>query len=225
MAEYRAVSGTAVAALVVGLLAPLAMIDPLLWAVPIAGLLLGLVALWRVYRLRPALIGRKAALIGLFLSLLWGVAGPSDFAAFRCMLRREARQFARAWFGFLADNEPQKAHQLTVYPTYRQAFDERLDSFYREGSKWRSELDGYALHPPVRTLLDLGPRAEVRYLRTTNQCREQGSDLVDQLYAVRSEENGRPQEFEVSMQLQRVYLDDGRANWRILRAELVSLSE
>ena len=80
LAAYRAVAGQAVVGLIFGLLAPLALVDPLLWAVPALGVLLSGWALRRIRRSEPALAGRKMALAGLVLSLLFAGRGAHRLA-------------------------------------------------------------------------------------------------------------------------------------------------
>ena len=71
MADYRPVSGIGIAALLIGLAAPLALVHPMLWCVPAIGAGVAIVALVRIRRSEIPLIGRKAAILGLVLSLLF----------------------------------------------------------------------------------------------------------------------------------------------------------
>ena len=71
---------------------------------------------------------------------LFGTAAPTQWFGYRWLLRREARQFADAFFEFLRQGEPHKAYQLTLHPEYRQPLDEKLWRFYRESPHWRGEL-------------------------------------------------------------------------------------
>ena len=75
--DYHPVSGLAVAGLMLGLLSAIALIDPIGWLLPPVGILLSAVALWRIARSSPAMVGRKAALVGLSLSVLLGAAAIS----------------------------------------------------------------------------------------------------------------------------------------------------
>ncbi len=67
---YRARSGTAVAALTFALLSPLAFLGWWLLAVPLVGLVLGLVALGDIRRRPTALTGRGLALVAVALAVL-----------------------------------------------------------------------------------------------------------------------------------------------------------
>jgi len=134
VAEYRAVSGLAVAGAVLAVASAVVLIEPaaqVVWSLPAIGLLLNTAALLRIARHDPPLVGRTAALAGLFLSVMFLVAAPVGAASFRRMLADEARQVADAWFAYLAEGQPHKAHQIALHPRHRQLLDERLWQFYR----------------------------------------------------------------------------------------------
>ena len=217
---YQAVSGLAVAGLILGVVAAVAFIHPLLWLVPAAGILVAGLALRRIARDAPALIGRKAALAGLMLAMFCATAAPSGWSAYRGFMRREARQFARVWFDFLRRDEPHKAHQLTRHPRYRLPLDESLWVAYEEGSDPRNELENYVSRPEVRALLALGDKARVRYYDTEGQGREEGCDVVYQVYAVTCDEAGGKKTFFIGVALKRYRLQGTRrAFWRITRTD------
>jgi hypothetical protein len=217
LAAYRALSGQAVLGLIFGLLAPLALVDPLLWILPALGTLLSAMAIRRIKKSGAALTGRKMAIAGLMLSLALAAAAPTNWLVYRRMIRNEARQFSSLWFQFLAQNEPQKAHQLTVPPQVRKLLDHQLWAFYRTDARQRQQLEGYVKTPLVRTLLKLGPRAQVRFYETIGQTRENDNDQVEQLYAVTYEEEGEKKSFFVAVQMLRQEMATGEAAWRILQ--------
>lgn len=75
--QYRALSTAAVAALIVGLLSSLAILDWTLVAIPVAGVLLGAIAWMNVRRRRAELTGEGLARAGFVLSLVFLIAGPA----------------------------------------------------------------------------------------------------------------------------------------------------
>jgi hypothetical protein len=219
LAAYRPLAGQAVLGLIGGLLAPLAMIDPLMWAVPVFGLVFSWWALRRIRRYAPAMAGRGMALCGLFLSVLFLATASSEWLAYRAIVRREARQFAPLWFRYLAQDEPQKAHQLTMPPAFRQPLDDRLWAAYRKSDDLREGLQSFVGNPLVKTLLALGPKAQVRFYRSAGQARDRNNDLIDLTYAVTYEEEGEKKSFFVSVQMMRIKMPAGGADWRILKTE------
>jgi hypothetical protein len=217
--EYRAVSGLAVASLLVALAAPAAMLGTPLWLLPPLGMLLAGLALRQIARRAPTLVGRKAALAALLLSLVFAVAAPTQWFCYRQLLRREARQFAAIWFDALRRGEPHKAHQLTVVPRYRQPLDDRLLDTYRKGIRSQEKLKAMVEQPWVRKLLDLGPQAQVRYYGSADQEQQDDRDSVELIYAVSYEERGEPKTFFIDMLLWRVAAEGYHANWQVARVE------
>ena len=219
IAQYRAISVSAVVGLILGLLAPLAMLDRVLWTIPGLGILVGCFALYRIARESPAMFGRKAAIVGLTLSIFFVAAAPTDWFVYRGMVRREAGQFGLDWFRCLAEGQPQKADQLTIHPKFRQPLDDRLWGFYGEAPRWRARLEEYVARPLVRTLLALGPKAQVRYYTTYAEKHAGGEEVYWIVYAVTFDDAGKKKTFFARLQLQRWTLDDGRANWQVVEAE------
>ncbi len=214
LAAYRVLAGQAVLGLIFGLLAPAALVDPLLWFVPVLGILL---SVWAIRRIKKddSLTGRKLAIAGLMLSLVFAAAAPTDWLAYRRSLYNEARQFSLLWFEFLAKDEPHKAHHLTVPPQVRHLLDENLWAAYRSDPGLRHALRGYVQTPLIQTLLALGSRAHVRFFETLGQDYGNGHDIVFQSFAVTFEEEGEKKSFFVAVQLWREKLANGRSGWRI----------
>ncbi len=75
--QYRALSTSAVASLIVGLLSPLAILDWTLVVIPLIGVPLSLLALVKVRRHRDELSGEALARTGLLLTLLFSIVGPA----------------------------------------------------------------------------------------------------------------------------------------------------
>jgi hypothetical protein len=219
-----------VAGLIIGLLSPVALADPLLWAVPIAAGLVCVRAFGQIKQKAPAMIGRKAALVGLWLAVFSFTAAYSDWVYFRWRIRDEARQAALFWFDLLAKNRPELAFQLTVLPRQRHALDERIWDFYVDSEqdkvKWFTNLKNYVApgkteESPnlVRTLLALGDSAEVRYIGTLDLFYVESQYIVDQLYAVTFVESGEKKTFFVTVRLARHGASGVHAVWRIIYAQ------
>ena len=216
--SYRPVSASAVAGLILGLLSPLALLGPLLWFLPPSGIVVSAAALWRIGRVEPAPVGRKAALLGLFLAMLFAAAAPVDKLTYRWLLGREARRFSDAWFHALLEDSPQKAHQLTIAPDYRQRLDDQLVDFYRHDFRWHDKLDEYVDEEVVRALLALGPNTRAQFYDIRGVAREFGIPVVFIRYAVTFVEAGKKKTFFVGLKLERQQLVNGTGNWRVVDA-------
>ena len=90
IAAYQSLSMPAVVGLILGLFSPAAMLHPLLWFVPVLGIFFNGLALWSIARNVPAIVGRKAAVVGLVLSVFFGTAAVTDWFVHRQLLRRQA---------------------------------------------------------------------------------------------------------------------------------------
>jgi hypothetical protein len=220
---YQSLCGFSVISLILGGLSPLALIEPVAAIVPAAGMAVGGVALVRIARNAPALGGRRLALWGVGLSLLFLVAAPAEWLVYRWQIRREAVCVGDAWFAMLRDHQPQMAFQLTQEPRRRHPLDNTLAKVYRDSPELRDGLAAYLRQPPVRTLLALGHGAQAHCDRIDDQQRLFNCDCVQPVYAVSYEEAGRKKSFFVVLHLVRWRLSGGasgaRAVWQLTGAE------
>jgi hypothetical protein len=227
IAAYRPVSAWAIVSLLIGLVSPLALVDPSLWAAPVIAGVVCLLAFRQIKKNAPDMIGRKAALVGLWLAVLSLTAACSDWLYFRGCVRREAQQAAMFWFELLAKDRPELAFQLTLVPGRRHALDERIWDYYvdEDRDKRYTALKNYVAlskdeNSPglVRTLLALGQSADVRYLGTLDLFYEQSMYIADQLYGVTFVESGQKKTFLVTVRMARHTEGLYKAVWRVVYA-------
>lgn len=216
--QYRSVSAAAVAALALGLLSPVALVSILGWAAPIAGLAVAWWALRRIREEAPVLLGRKAALIGMTLSLAMLAAGPVHYYRYRHRVYREAKQFGELFFGRLRDNLPHQAHQLTLPPEQRRPTEESIGEMYPLGSDSRRQLEQFVNRHEIRVLLALGKAAEVRYFYTDSLGSEQDNDYLNAVYAVTYRPEGEPVSFFLNVRMVRTRFSEPDSSfWMINR--------
>ena len=216
LTEYQAVSGLAVAGLLVGVSGLAAFLGPGLYVIPVVGIVLNVAALIRIGRKSSAVMGRKAAVVGLIVSLACLSIAPSHFLTGRWLLRKEARQFAPVWFDFLARGEPHKAHQLASQSTDRPPLDERLWDVYVQKPDTIQDLEGFLDKAEVRVLLALGQNAQVRYYSTQSQWRKHGNDCARLVYAVTYDADGTKTSFFVSLDMERLLAPGtNRPHWHV----------
>ncbi len=216
--QYRAVSFLAIAALSLAVLAGLAFLSPMLWVIPWAGVGISALALRRIRGRAAELIGRKAALIGLVVSIVLGLAAPTQWFIRRYQVRAESKQFAMLWFDMLAKDAPQKALQLTVDGFTREPLDDSLWSFYDRQPPARTRLEEFVVDRTIRTLLALGDKSIVRYFDTEKQWEEGNRDYLRQVYAVTYQREAEPTTFFVAIELEREsYPGVHRSFWKVGR--------
>src|SRR6185295_2217806 len=217
---YRKVSPLAIASLLLGLTSLLAIVFPLLWAFPLLGAGLSLLALWQVAAAKEAVVGRKAALLGLVLSIASATAIPVQQLSARWWLGSDARQIADQWFEALRHGDPFMAHELSLPVSQRMHIKTELSQYLGGRPVARQAFEGFLSIPVVRTLLALNDKAEVRLYDVENleTDSESGADLVDLVYAVTFDEGGEKKSFFVRMTCERaVNPDSGRGLWRVLK--------
>ena len=215
-AQYRALSTAALVGLFFGLFSWVVLLGWWGWFVPILGIIFSGLGLWRVARHADAMIGRKAALVGLWLSVVFAVAAPTHWFGYRRMVRREATKFAMAWFEYLRNDKPLEIHQLSLPPKHRVPLDDTLVEFYREDTELLKEARFYSEHPLVSRLLSLGPNAEARYYTTVEQGRIRQADALYQVFSVTYDDDGQRKTFFVGISMDRMPLGNGKYSWRVI---------
>ena len=224
VAGYRGISSLAIAGLVAGLLAPLAMLSPALLIAPLVAVVLCGLALWQIATRRPDLAGRPLALAGLLLGTAFLVAAPVDDLVYRYVLRRQARQFAAGWIDAVRHGAKFKAHHLMIDPKHRLPLEnDRLANYYQQSEKCRQSLQQFSDEPTMRTLFALGPAAEIRYYETDAQYGQDSFDVVRLIYAVTCPDEQKPPQpktFFIGLLMQRsVDTNTGRAGWTLVHVD------
>ncbi len=216
--QYRPVSGLAVVALILGLFSLTAWIEPFLTFVAAIGVVVSIAALWQVAAGAAEMLGRKAAMAGLLLSVFTLVGVTSNIYVHRTLVRNEARQFADRWFAFLLSGQPKKAFAMTRDSTAQPEpvmVEGELKTPPGEPEAPSSET--FAKQPDIRTLLELGNRAQVRYYQTESQNRKETGDEIQQVYAVTFDKDGVPTTFFFRLTMERLIEEEaGKAFWQII---------
>lgn len=109
---YRPVSSLAVAALIVGCVSALALVNPVFWVVPLVGVAVALVAVRDVTRSGVAKAGGLAALAGLALSLGFGAQAVTAAATARWLAASRAEAAAGFWLDALCDGRTDDARSM-----------------------------------------------------------------------------------------------------------------
>jgi hypothetical protein len=204
--EYRSLTPAAVVGLILGLLAPVAFLSPLLVAVPLAGLVFSLMALRQISTSEGAVIGRPAAMAGLILSTICAAAIPAQAVGMRWLANRQAQPFALEWFRLLAEQHPQEAIEMTVAPEGRQVPGPSLINYYSSDETAHQRLQDFVSDRWIRTLLALGDKAKVRFYKDAGFVRlSSGRGQVLQFYAVtfRESPDDEPTTFFMQLQLEK----------------------
>lgn len=217
--DYRPLCLAAVVGLGLGIFSFLAFFHPVLWAWPLVSAAVCIVALVQLAR-SDRLIGRKAAVWGLFLAVAFGVAAPLRMGAYYLIEQREARAFGEAWFQAVLNGDMYKAHQMSTMPLERKPIDDQLPGLYEKSPDLRSAVDTYQKAPLLATLRALGTKAVVRHY-LTESCQTDGRiDLVEDIYVVTYDDAGQKKSFFIKASLVRNLIKDaGPRIWRVQSPE------
>lgn len=207
---YRAYSTLAVLGFFCGLASPLAFSSPVLYIFPVLGILACGWALHRIRLAAPELLGKTVAQIGLLLAIVCGVGAVTRDVSSRYVLQRDAWQFGQTFFEYLRRGEPEKSYLLSLDQVFRPPLndDEKMWREYELQSNHQQGLRAFLLSPEVRAVLELRDGALVRpyaMLKSVNSKTSDGrrSTVLNLLYAVTYQEQGRKKSFFVTLQVER----------------------
>lgn len=111
--QYRSVSWSAILAILLGLLSTVAIFNPLLVVVAVAGTGLSLFALWQVAAQPDVLSGRGLALTALFLSVFFMIFAPTRLGIRSRVLQQRGQELADTFLSLLKEGKVYDAHQLS----------------------------------------------------------------------------------------------------------------
>jgi hypothetical protein len=114
---YRTLSVLSIVSLILGLAAPLCLIAPLLFAIPIAGVAVALLAIRRISASDGVLFGRRAAVVALGLCVASMCASITRSNLTQQMLSRQARHAALEWIALLEAGDAKTAFDMTIMNT------------------------------------------------------------------------------------------------------------
>jgi hypothetical protein len=208
VAQYARVSRLSIAALILGLLSAAALYSQMMWCLPAAGAMLAIAARRSIARSEDVVSGRRAAVIGLVLSLLFGAWAAVRFYARERVLSQQAREHAEQWIDFVREGRLYEAHQLRLTQHERQPPDADLAEYYETDEMMGHDFNEFCGDPSVKKIAELGDTGRVRYVRDEEFACEamHGSrlDIVTQEYAVDYEEDGEPRSVPVLIGMARV---------------------
>jgi hypothetical protein len=148
---YRPISTTAIIALLLGLLSPLAIFWSLLWLLPLLGVLVSAAALRSIHRSDGSLAGRGLAVTGLLMSLVIGsmvIAG--EFTRKRLVVA-QGTPWGVKWCELLLQGRTEEALELKQGPTTRRPFTS-LEKYYGENDSAKARLAGFREEPLIELL-------------------------------------------------------------------------
>jgi hypothetical protein len=224
IAEYPRISRLAIVALLLGILSAAALASQLMWCLPAAGAIVAVAALQSIARAKENTIGRRAAVIGLALSLVFAAWAPLRYYVRQQILSRQARVYAAQWLTTVQQGRLREAHQLKLAKSERQRPDADLREYYERDQIMGEEFQEFAKEPCIRKIVELGDQVRPRYLRDESIAGESTYrsklDVVTQLFDLEPKEAGAAETLPVSIQMVRArQLGESEDVWYVRNVE------
>ena len=210
--NYRSVSLLAVVAFLLGLLSPISLANPILWMIPVGGLLCGILAFFRLKSKSDLLTGRPIAVIGTILSVFFGSCAVGTHVSNLWLLDRTSRAFATEWLQTVLDGELEKAHQAHLVFYQRQPEGTSLQEHYAHSPLDSPRLESFFDQPILQELKRFSPEATIEHLKTVNVVIHSEYCVVQHVYRVSEGDNS----IRIRVRTERV-VEHGYVFWSILR--------
>jgi len=163
VSQYRAISRSAVAALGLGLLSAVVLINPILAPRALVAMLIAAVALRTIAASQGQIIGTSAAIVGLCLATLFLGWGITRHFSRQSAVATHGRQLADSWIKLVQSGNLQQALQLRQAAAARITAADALAAHYEKDADAAKELQEFGSQHIVKELLALGDRAQVRF--------------------------------------------------------------
>ncbi len=188
---YRQWSILAMLALICGIVSLTAFLYPSCIIIAAFGILLGLIAYFRVTSSQGTLIGMRAALLGLSLSTIALVGVIVLWQYYQYTVRVEADRFLHIWFDAIKAKNIRQIVEMKN-PTWYRNLDSADEAWWKSKLEVKGEMGEEIISnflmtindPCVKTLWALGDQADISYYRTVKNIYHDSKDTVSMIYAV-----------------------------------------
>jgi hypothetical protein len=178
--EYRSLSVLAIMSFIAGLASPLAFGHPLLMVVPLAGVVISLLALRQIAANEGVMAGRWAALAGLVLCVVFAVAPFTREYVLRTVRTKQATEFARSWINLVLNGNTESAFRLTTDST-RPARQPEPGGATPKATPYET----FTALPIVKALVAAGADADIRFVDTPDyKTYSSKSVIVDERFDI-----------------------------------------
>jgi len=192
LVEYKALSLWAVVSLVLGAFSFLAVFHPLVWIVPLSAVGSAVCSLRSVGRRDAGVTGRRLALAGLALGVLFGTAAPARQITRNWIISSRARAFTTAWLRLVLAGEREAAFEWTLPQSSRQLPGTPLAEYYEDNTDEGEGLQEFFGESPTAVIAAAGPRASLEFEKTVEIVPDGArGEYVVQVFSVRYRQDGR----------------------------------
>jgi len=220
LAQYRAISRTAVVSLALGVASFLALATPALWIVPLAAIVCGIAALIQIRSNPQSYSGQSTATTGLALGLFFLALAPTRIAVHDWIVRSRAEAFAQAWAKLVAEGELNRAHQFAMPPRIRQLDRPSLERYYEMSEQARQERDAFFSNEPINQLVLFGSQGQLELVKTLAVVKSSNRTYVDQLFLLKYRQGDPGVEKSVPLRIvtnRHENTQSGQVDWQVDR--------
>jgi hypothetical protein len=227
VAAYQAVSKAAILAFVCGLGAAGALLHPLLLVVPLVAVGAGIFALRSIAVSTAGLTGRRLAVAGAALGVLFASAAAARLVSRDLIIASRGQRFANAWVGLAAAGRREAAYEMTLPPARRQLPGTDLAEFYQSSAESNEELQQFFATSPTKELVEFGSQGTLRLEEVLDVARSSFyGDVVAMIYVLEYVESGQPKTARIHLVARRSsHKRTGQGQWRIEHVGLPEKAE
>jgi hypothetical protein len=197
--DYHPMSGLAVAGLILGLVSAAAFLSTVAWALAGVAVLVNMIALVQVARSDPPRMGRRAAQVGLVISLFCLAGAITVHLSQSWLCRAHARSVVELWLTKVLEGDMEIADQLTLLPQNRLGGLESLRQEYQEQPFLRDRLEAYKKADAMKQLMDAAGRASFSLVDVVEQISDAVQEVVVFRYRIDVQRADRLESFEVTI--------------------------
>lgn len=184
LTDYRPVSKLAITAMVVGLLSVLANFKNVMLVVPIAGIVLSIVALRQIANSDPKFLGRKAALIGLAASIIFGSYAITRSQVEHLVVSKQAAQVAKGWIKIVRSGNLPQAAEWMKHPTSRRGPGTNLSEFYATDEDANTFLKNMSTDGSIRRLQLIENESDIKFRGLVDSFKDNQIEMYDFLFEI-----------------------------------------
>lgn len=184
LTQYRAISFWAVATLIAGLAAPLALIGPLLWWVPLVTIPLAVLAFRQLRQPDPRYVGQMAAVVGICSAALFFGWAVTQRISREARIAHEAQQLADDYLELILAGKIPEAHQIQTSAARRQANEANLAAFYEAQVEAGRDLKAFRDNEPVKSLSGQQGKIELQLAEVVRHSVDGLSDYCTLRYEI-----------------------------------------
>jgi hypothetical protein len=190
--------------------------------IPIAAVVVALLALREIGRSEGQIVGKSVALTGLGLAtLLLGCSLGRHFSR-RMYLENEGRRIAEAYLDLLQQGRPQEALQFRQ-PSSLRIFDKQaLAERFAKDPEAVKELQAFNASRVVQDLKQLGEEAEVRFERVTVSLQDGFTDRLVLKFSYDRPGGNRERQFFWMHVVRQLDDSSKRPEWQVTGTELTA---